>query len=111
MAGVAGDKVDRLAYGHCDSKIQGDASMLAVWARNLFQAIGYIRLSPKVKLHICVDGKIVPTFQADRPTFPIWLQCAPVDAKGIGLTDCALDTRQPFFYRFKRRVSHQFLLE
>jgi hypothetical protein len=85
--------------------------MLAAWARDLFQAIGHIWLSPKVKLHVCVDGKIVPTFQADRPTFPIWLQCAPVDAKGIGLTDCALDTRQPFFYRFKRRVSHQFLLE
>jgi hypothetical protein len=106
LAGVAGDKVDRLAYGHCDSKIQGDASILAVWARNLFQPIGYIRLSPKVKFHVGVDREIVPAFQADTPAFSIWLQCAAIDAEGIGLTDCALDTRQPFLYRFKRRVSH-----
>ena len=82
--------------------------MLAAWARDLFQAIGHIWLSPKVKLHVCVHREIVAAFQANAAALSIRLQRAPVDTEGIGLTDCALYARQPFFYHFKRRVSHQF---
>ncbi|MBP6263722.1 MAG: hypothetical protein KA426_10780 [Nitrospira sp.] len=72
--------------------------MLAFGTGNFFKAIGHIRLSSKVKLHIRVHRKIVPAFQADGSAFSIWLQRAPIDTEGIGFTDCALDTRQPLFY-------------
>jgi hypothetical protein len=75
--------------------------MLTAWTRNLFQAIGNIRLGPEIKIHVSVYREIIATLQADGAAFSIGLQRSSVDPEVIRFTDCTMYTGQPFFNFFE----------
>ena len=81
--------------------------MLTAWTRDLFQAIGDIGLSARVKLHVRIDRKAVAAFEADTAAFAVRLKSPSIDTECIRFADCTLYARQPFFDLFKSNKSHQ----
>ena len=81
--------------------------MLTAWTRDLFQAIGDIGLSARVKLHVRIDRKAVAAFEADTAALAVRLKSPSIDTERIRFADCALYARQPLFDLFKSNKSHQ----
>ena len=91
------DEIYRLADGHRDAKIEGDAPLVTGGAGNLLQSIGHVRLCAQIKFHIRVDRKTVVAFLADTTPLAVWLHKTPVDAEARFFADRASNGGETLF--------------
>jgi hypothetical protein len=73
LAISAGDEIDRISDGHSNAKVERDAAVLTARTGNFFESVRDIRLSSDIKVHICINRKIIATVHAHAPAFSIRL--------------------------------------
>lgn len=100
LAGFAGHEVDGLADRHHDTKVQVHASVLADWAGEFLQPVGYVRLGSQVEFHVGVDGEGVAALETGALPFSIRLHAPAVDREPTGFADGATDRAEPGFDLF-----------
>jgi len=99
-AGRAGHEIKRVSNGQDDPKIEIDAVLLALRARDSLHHIWNIRLGPLIKFHVGMDGKGIPAGQAHPFAFPVGLHRAPIDAELVGFANGAPDGAEARFDLF-----------
>lgn len=107
LASRAGYKVIGFADGHGGSEIKVDTAMFTLCAGHFLKSVGHVRLSFKVEVHIGIDRKVIPTFEADPAAFPIRLYRPAIDTEVIGFANGATHARQALFDDFQRYPTHR----